>query len=46
MKRYMQLKYKGQEGISFFQELHETIKSIRPLAVRLGRSLEPKNEEI
>jgi hypothetical protein len=42
MKRYVQLKYKGQEGVLFFQELYETIKSIRPLAVRLGRILEPK----
>jgi len=42
MKRYVQLKYKGQEGVLFFQELHEAIKSIRPLAVRLGRFLKPK----
>lgn len=42
MKRYMQLKHKGQDGIYFFQELHEAIKSIRPFAVRLGRSLKPK----
>lgn len=40
MKYYVRLKYKGQQGISFFQELHEAIRSVRPLAVQLGRSLE------
>lgn len=44
LKRYVQLKYKGQQGVRFFQELNEEIKSIRPLVVRLGRSLEPKQE--
>jgi hypothetical protein len=44
MKRYMQLKYKGQQGILFFQELHEVIKSMRPHAVRLGRSLKTIND--
>jgi hypothetical protein len=41
LRRYVQLKYKGQGGVPFFHELHEGIKSIRPLAVRLGRSLKP-----
>jgi hypothetical protein len=44
LKRYVRLKYKGQQGVHFFRELDEEIKSIRPLAVRLGRSLEPKQE--
>jgi hypothetical protein len=35
LKRYVRLKYKGQRGVPFFQELHEGIESIIPLAVRL-----------
>ena len=37
---YVQLKHRGMRGVNFFQELHDGIKLIRPLAVRLGHSLE------
>lgn len=35
LKRYVSLKYKGEEGAPFFQELHKGIESIIPLAVQL-----------
>jgi hypothetical protein len=40
MKRYVRLKYQGEQGVYFFRELQEDIKGIRPLAVLLGRSLD------
>jgi hypothetical protein len=42
LNKYIELKYKGDQGIPFFKELHEDIEAIRIAAVRLGRSLEPK----
>lgn len=44
LNRYVRLKYRGQRGLTFFQELHDGVKSIRPLAVRLGRSLEASHQ--
>ena len=44
LNRYMRLKYRGQRGVAFFQDLHDGIKSIPPLAVRLARSLEASHQ--
>jgi len=41
-KKYIELKYRGSEGMPFFEELHEDIEAIRVAAVRLGRFLKPK----
>lgn len=41
IKDYKSLKYTGEKGSKFFQELHEDIKEVRKAAVKLGRSLEP-----
>ena len=40
IKRYIQLKYKGPEGLPFFQELLTDLNRLRIAAVRLGRSIE------
>ncbi len=44
LRKYIKLKYQGEKGLPFFQELVNDIKAIRVAAVRLGRSLEPKTE--
>jgi len=44
LRKYVELKYQGEEGLPFFQELVGDIKAIRVSAVRLGRSLEPEPE--
>ncbi len=40
VKRYIQLKYKGPNGLPFFQELLKDLNKLRIAAVRLGRSIE------
>jgi hypothetical protein len=40
IKRYIQLKYKGTEGLPFFKELLIDLNRLRIAAVRLGRSIE------
>lgn len=40
VKRYIQLKYKGPDGLPFFQELLMDLNKLRIAAVRLGRSIE------
>ena len=44
LRKYVELKYKGQDGLPFFSELAQEIKAIRVAAVRLGRSLEPHTQ--
>jgi hypothetical protein len=39
--RHIDLKYRGTDGIRFYQEIINDIKKIRELSVSLGRSLEP-----
>lgn len=40
LRTYVELKYKGENGLPFFKELSDDIKAIRIAAVKLGRSLE------
>jgi len=40
LRQYVGLKYKGEDGLPFFDELAKDISAIRIAAVRLGRSLE------
>lgn len=42
MRLYSALKYRGEEGTTFFSELDKDIKKARIEAVRLGRGLETK----
>jgi hypothetical protein len=42
IRRYSSLKYEGQEGTTFFADLHVDIELVRLAAVDLGRRLEPK----
>ena len=44
LRKYVELKYQGEEGLPFFQELANDIKAVRVAAVRLGRSLETTPE--
>jgi hypothetical protein len=44
LRKYVELKYQGEEGLPFFQELVDDIKAVRVSAVRLGRSLESTPE--
>lgn len=44
MRDYVSLKYRGEDGRKFFQELHEDIKAVRIAAVMLVRSLEPHQD--
>ena len=43
-KEYLDLKYRGEDGLRFFKELIGDIRSLRVAAVRLGRSFEPTAE--
>lgn len=42
LRKYVELKYKGEDGLPFFNEHADELKAIRVAAVRLGRSLEPQ----
>lgn len=44
VRTYIDLKYKGKEGVPFFEELFDDINVIRENAVRLGRELKKKQE--
>ncbi len=44
IKEYLDLKYRGEDGLMFFKELIEDIRSLRVAVVRLGRSFEPSVE--
>ena len=45
LRKYVELKYQGEDGLPFFTELTEEIKRIRIAAVKLGRSLEIQTED-
>lgn len=42
LRSYLQVKYKGEDGINFFKELVQDIQKARKSAVKYGRSFEPK----
>lgn len=44
LRKYVELKYQGEKGLPFFQELADDIKAVRVAAVRLGRSFETTSE--
>ena len=44
LRKYIELKYSGEDGLLFFNELAQSIKAIRVAAVRLGRSLKPQTQ--
>jgi hypothetical protein len=44
MRNYSGLKYKGEKGIHVFSDLKSEIEDVRKSAVKLGRSLKPRED--